>query len=774
MFGMASKKTKSSNMELHESEVEITKPQPLRIIKRSQTIAGGKAGGRSGAAGRDWNDNGRRWSGYSLESKGSPPLAKDGPLTVHKIRRGRGSILDGSLDAAIVDVQKRGLSETTVAVNDDKKHSRDDLDATPKANRLVSRSLSVGRFLRTELHRGGSQNVIKEHQRLSPRQSAQSLNPRVTPTLEQNLDGSPKIPTRRPSKSKNFIMKAFGSRKNDESKTALTREASIGSQRTLLRKLSHQKSTASTLSSSISSTVSSLGTAESSHSFERYRQDIIDIGFDLRVSSYNDDIEISCPATPTPSKCRDEMFVLCPQISVTPESTSVYAGMCTLWVAIEITGVLRRADGSGASGEMGRAFSAQNLTPQYNDLRSYGSLHNIAVELQPGLDCFIVDQPDDLFQAKTIRVSETLLMLVKIGLNKIKLPVAHAKETSTDELIDDLKGILGDTTTKYLTVKLNYRHSAFLNLRTPLVKGDNKLLPQHTLLETKATATVKRHNPSSAWSPRNSAALNPPVGLNPLTKIIEKHYSAERAREALHKLADDRVQIPYPRRTYGYSSDKENLKSETNITPNVAITPPGLTHSVSMTAISYFNAHGSPHSRRLGSPYDHPLDIEAKEMDPARKIWSQMRRSSRLGRSGHPRTSISDGHYFSTDEDGDLESPGAGGNCSVRDANRAGPNLSLYHQPKELKMREGAAVDDRRMAVRNVALRNKRSVGQESLRSMVPSTFSGNGEGGEGRGMDVGMDGEEGGRGGRAAGMIGAVAGAGLVGRNWGQWLPWS
>src|SRR4051812_23042160 len=93
------------------------------------------------------------------------------------------------------------------------------------------------------------------------------------------------------------------------------------------------------------------------------------------------------------------------------------------------------------------------------DLRGYGSLHNIAVELQPGLDCIIIDQPDDLFQAKTIRVSETLLMLVKIGLNKIKLPVSHTKETSTDELIDDLKDILGDTTTKYLTIKLNYRHS---------------------------------------------------------------------------------------------------------------------------------------------------------------------------------------------------------------------------------------------------------------------------------------------------------------------------
>ncbi|PQE22100.1 ubiquitin-conjugating enzyme protein [Rutstroemia sp. NJR-2017a BVV2] len=725
-----------------------------------QTIAGGKAGGRSGAGGRDWNGNGngRRWSGCSFESKGSPPLAKDGPLTVHKIRRGRGSILHGSLEVDIVDVERKGPSEDTFGIALDKMHNRGDADATPKPNRPVSRNLSVGKFLKTELNRGSSRKDIKEQ--LSPRHSVRSLNPRCTPPLEQNLDGSPKIPARRPSKSKNFIMKAFGGRKNDESKITLTRKASTGSQSTLLRRLSHRKSTASTISSSVSSVASSLGTVELSHSFERYSQEIIDVGINSRSSSYYDDIDFSCPTTPTPSNCRDETFVLCPHISVTPESTSVHAGMCTLWVAIEITGVLRRADGSRDSAEMSRAYSTQNLTPQYNDLRGYGSLHNIAVELQPGLDCIIIDQPDDLFQAKTIRVSETLLMLVKIGLNKIKLPVSHAKETSTDELIDDLKDILGDTTTKYLTIKLNYRHSAFLNLRAPLLKGNNKLLPQHTLLETKATATVKRHNPSSAWSPRNSASLNSPIGINPLTKIIEKHYSAERAREALHKLADDRIKIPYPRRTHGYSSDKENWKLEINIPPNAAVTPPGLlTHSFSMTAIPHFNARGSSVSKRLASPYDHPLDTEAKEMDPARKIWSQMRRSSRPGRGGHPRTSISDGHYFSADEEGEGESPGGGG---------GGVMVSPFHQPK--------GVDDKRMAVRDVALRNKRSVGQESLRSMVPSTFSGN-DGGRGRGAggeEGGREGGGGGGGGGAVGMIGAVAGVGLVGRNWGQWLPWS
>lgn len=395
------------------------------------------------------------------------------------------------------------------------------------------------------------------------------------------------------------------------------------------------------------------------------------------------------------------------------------------------------------------------------DLRSYGSLHNIAVEFQPGPDCIIVDQPEDTFQAKTIRVSETHLMLVKIRLSEVKLSVCHAKEKSSDELIDNLNEILGDITTQYLTVKLNYRHSAFLNLRQEAAEGDFRLLPQHTLLETKATASIKRHNPASAWSPRNSGAMNSAVGVSALTKIIEKHFSVERSREALQKLAGDRTTIPYPRRTYGRSSDKENRKSTASPLSYIDPTNNLLSHSFSMTAISNFNARGSPISKRLVSPYDHPLDLADGEMDPARKIWSEMRKTSRPARK-HPRASISDGNYFSADQDALYEcTPRYGGSLRA-------PNLPLFEPPdtpldtsfeltpkaKQNRTSRGkstnAMVDDNRHHLMEMALRNKRSVGQETLRSMVPSTL-----------------------GNRHGGVMGAVAGVGLVGRTWGQWLPW-
>lgn len=111
---------------------------------------------------------------------------------------------------------------------------------------------------------------------------------------------------------------------------------------------------------------SSLGTVELSHPFECDSQDIIDVGINSRVSSYYHDAIASCPPTPTPTNSREDAFVLCPQISVTPESTSVNAGVCTIWAAVEITGVLRRADGGGVPNDVGRPDSSQYSVPQYS------------------------------------------------------------------------------------------------------------------------------------------------------------------------------------------------------------------------------------------------------------------------------------------------------------------------------------------------------------------------------------------------------------------------
>jgi hypothetical protein len=86
---MAPKSLNTSKLELHESE--IAKPQPLRIIKRSKTISGSSSSG-------DFVYRGRGASGSSDQRKGSPSLGADRSLTVYKVRKGRGSILNGSIE----------------------------------------------------------------------------------------------------------------------------------------------------------------------------------------------------------------------------------------------------------------------------------------------------------------------------------------------------------------------------------------------------------------------------------------------------------------------------------------------------------------------------------------------------------------------------------------------------------------------------------------------------------------------------------------------------
>lgn len=186
-------------------------------------------------------------------------------------------------------------------------------------------------------------------------------------------------PQRKKSKSKYSLLRAFGGRRSEDldSDPTLGRchsSTSTKSHSTLLRKLSRRKSSASTIQSIASSSV---GTVELSNPFDTIgNQGINDSRTNSRASFYYDGtIIMSNPPTPTPTPTptlvptlnfsKDDNFVLCPQISVTPESASVDAGVCTLWAAVEITGVLRKADGTSTSDDAGRTYSTQNLTSRY-------------------------------------------------------------------------------------------------------------------------------------------------------------------------------------------------------------------------------------------------------------------------------------------------------------------------------------------------------------------------------------------------------------------------
>ena len=98
---MASRCSVSPNMGLLEPQ--SPKPQPLRIIKRSQTVTGCCMSSPTFAESRG------RISGSSTQgfdesfNVGSPPFGADRPLTVHKLRKKRASVLDGLADCSSDD-----------------------------------------------------------------------------------------------------------------------------------------------------------------------------------------------------------------------------------------------------------------------------------------------------------------------------------------------------------------------------------------------------------------------------------------------------------------------------------------------------------------------------------------------------------------------------------------------------------------------------------------------------------------------------------------------
>jgi len=87
---MASASFQSSHVELW-GQPEITRPEPLRIVKEcANTIAGSSASREIPIP--------RRGSAGQHDTRGSSPEGLNRSLTIYKRRRTRGSILDGSLD----------------------------------------------------------------------------------------------------------------------------------------------------------------------------------------------------------------------------------------------------------------------------------------------------------------------------------------------------------------------------------------------------------------------------------------------------------------------------------------------------------------------------------------------------------------------------------------------------------------------------------------------------------------------------------------------------
>jgi hypothetical protein len=214
---------------------------------------------------------------------------------------------------------------------------------TPKARTPLPRTISAGAFLKSELH-GRSLDV--EAGRYSVRGQRHSMYPRdedirsrrpISPT--KNCSST--IPERRPSKSKNFFLRAIAGRNTEETR-GIKRTDSTLSKNTLIRRLSRSKNKFSgSYDASCEANISSGGT-ESSFRPESF--DIADVGLNSRIYSCETPSSYSSSDT-TSTASNDRIFVLSPEIKITPEVSSIDNGSCDLWVAVETTGILHRADG---------------------------------------------------------------------------------------------------------------------------------------------------------------------------------------------------------------------------------------------------------------------------------------------------------------------------------------------------------------------------------------------------------------------------------------------
>jgi hypothetical protein len=315
------------------------------------------------------------------------------------------------------------------------------------------------------------------------------------------------------------------------------------------------------------------------------------------------------------------------------------------------------------------------------------------IDLITTRDSSVLDVIGNLHELKTCYAGETHLIVVKLRISKVRKGGSHVRESSTsDEIMADLEKDLGGAITTYLTVRLTYNHSGFLNYNSAAINYEGSISSHTTKLQTEASALIKRHNLQSAWSPRASREMNGPLDANPLVRIIEMHLPTDKAREAIRRLADDRVPIPMARRFFhgsdgaeGSSEDTVKVSVESNIAARIEPTPVLQTQTNSL-ALTNLSTASSP-------PRPHPSVYRGEEceIDPARKIWAQMRRQSR-GKYSY-RTSIMSDSNFLDDSD----------ECS----------------PSHLISAD--IVGNERKMIKDTALRNKRSVGTDTLKSFAPS-----------------------------------------------------
>ncbi|KAI1342312.1 hypothetical protein F5Y15DRAFT_299246 [Xylariaceae sp. FL0016] len=397
--------------------------------------------------------------------------------------------------------------------------------------------------------------------------------------------------------------------------------------------------------------------------------------------------------------------ILIPRISITPEVKTLGSGSSSVWVAIEIFGELSRPGISEqANGIVPASIKdGMNMLARQGDvdLLRYGYLYNIGVHISGAGQGQIVGVIDD-DTYNTMCPGSSILVLAKVLLPDCQQPhqpITINPETETDSLIANLEYELGTSRAKYLEVRVCYCHSGF---PSSSCSGEpDGVSRSKTRLETTVVGVIKRLNSTSAWLPPQDSTMSP------LLRIMTTHWGPVHANEVFCSRIANMHHRNNRRKTVSgcvapdYSTGNSYDSSARPTTPRhvpAAVGPPlrvpnrrtSLGHSSSPTP-------GPLTEKPSGDYYD-------PEVDPARRIWTEMRRTSSRA---HPAFHIMDKAEGSP--------PATAATHAVS---------SLRPRPKTANLKAEQARQDierRRASLRSAAVQNKRSIGMDSLKSLVPS-----------------------------------------------------
>ncbi|KAI1769500.1 hypothetical protein GGR53DRAFT_2106 [Hypoxylon sp. FL1150] len=366
-------------------------------------------------------------------------------------------------------------------------------------------------------------------------------------------------------------------------------------------------------------------------------------------------------------------YMLIPHISITPEAKYLNDGQSSIWMAVEISGQLSHPRLNNSTHDSNTSqppfIPAHHCDPS---LSRYGYLYNIRVDILPTVGNSVIDLVGDTI-ISTISPGSSLLVLACIRLGASKGYQPRGYKRNSDALMSDIEFQLGNITTEYAQVRLSYCHSGFPESQDATTDGDPSVC--RTRLETVSTGSINRHDPVSTWAPQPT-----PIS-NPLFAIVASHWGPARANDIMHRMMSARPRSPKIVNCHVNRSTK-------NIRP---LTPVGMAPPIP----------GRLGSLRQVSP--------RKTADPARKIWTELRQTS-----SSSRPSVRAGKANRT--------------TAATTAVDVPPNPGAIMRPESTRPDAKSDVHRQRERLRETAVRNKRSIGADSLKSLVPSVPEANSE----------------------------------------------